>query len=129
MLSGTGYGVSVDWWAAGVLLAELSMGCHPFAEPSISHGLDRSKPCHQLFVGSSAIMSGTLINKLPMSTPRELGSLISALMHCEPNRRLSTLNHSEKMLKDHDCFVSAGVNFKNLRQWIWPMQQSHQVCC
>ena len=94
MLRRAGHNRSVDWYLLGVVLYELIVGTPPY----YSNNRD------QLF---NNIQRGKLV--LPKTMSEEAKSLIKALLHRDPAKRLGASKKDAEDIKDHPFFN--GINW------------------
>jgi len=97
IITGTGYGRSVDWWALGTLFYEMIAGLPPFY----------SEDPHEM---SQFILSAPL--KFPPNISKNAASLITLLLNRDPAKRLGSGESDVEEIKAHPFFRS--VNWSKL---------------
>ena len=111
-----GYGVSVDWWAAGCLLFHMLMGRHPF-------GLSVDSP-YSLYTAIRQTQKSPL--KLPwMALTNEAKDLVRRLLDPALSRRLKQARGVQK----HDFFFGldwSAVKWRALAPPLLPIQVSNR---
>ncbi|KYQ89788.1 putative protein serine/threonine kinase [Tieghemostelium lacteum] len=95
ILSGTGYGRSVDWWGLGTLLYEMISGLPPFY----------SEDPQEM---TRMILSSPL--KFPPGISKTTISLLSQLLNRDPSKRLGSGESDVEEIKQHPFFKSVNWN-------------------
>eukprot|EP00475_Leptophrys_vorax_P001014 TRINITY_DN10531_c1_g1_i1.p1 TRINITY_DN10531_c1_g1~~TRINITY_DN10531_c1_g1_i1.p1 ORF type:complete len:586 (+),score=176.51 TRINITY_DN10531_c1_g1_i1:22-1758(+) len=98
MLTRAGYGKAVDWWALGILLYELTVGQSPFYSENINKMYDKIK--------------WATVIQYPSTMSEDCKSLIDALMHKNPEKRLGFSHRDVEEIKEHPFFKD--VNWDGL---------------
>lgn len=84
-----GYSYSVDWWALGILIFEMTTGYPPFYSPEPIQLYDR-------------ILSGQF--KCPSTISGECKLLLKRLLEVDPNKRYGSLKSGVFDIKSHEWF-------------------------
>lgn len=84
-----GYGKSVDWWALGMLLYEISLGQLPIFANNTQHYLQIDKK---------------IVYVMPSSFSQELSDLIRNLLQVDLTKRFGNLMNGVNDIKDHAFF-------------------------
>lgn len=116
----SGHSTEVDFWALGVLLAELATGEQPFAsgsEVAVMSKIVISKPAASQAEDTPAIV-------LPESLSAELSDIILKLVVREPEKRLGSSGF--EALKTHSFF--SGVKWGEIHAQASPLQALAKTC-
>lgn len=99
------YGYSVDWWALGVLMFEMLVGCSPFEAHS-------DEQLYKKIVGDEDV-------KFPRSLSVEARSILEGLLNKDPRSRLgcSMLDGYEDALLEHPFFLFKTKEGTAIHRW------------
>ncbi|KAF2074894.1 hypothetical protein CYY_003813 [Polysphondylium violaceum] len=111
IITGTGYGRSVDWWALGTLFYEMIAGLPPFY----------SEDPHEM---SQFILSAPL--KFPPNISKNAASLITLLLNRDPAKRLGSGDSDVEEIKAHPFFRNLNWS-KLLNKEIDPPFKPHLI--
>jgi len=95
IIQGRGHGKEVDWWALGVLIYEMLVGCPPFYD-------------HTPFGMYEKILSGVLV--FPDWMDPVSKDLIARLLRLDKAQRLGNLKNGAKDIKAHPWFRNVNWN-------------------
>lgn len=107
LLNGCGYGISVDWWACGVLLYEMLVGAAPFSEKEEERTYERIKACDL---------------HIPTSVAYEGADLIRGLLQPEVSLRLGCGGAGFVAFEEHAFFSGLSVDEPGGMGTRWPKQ-------